>query len=762
VVAGLSLLAGVLLGLAAASDVDPWWAWCALASAGLVVVIHIHVTTARRSWPLFAGVMLAFGLALATLAVGRWQKLQWLPDEGRGESRLLLEGVVRGVPGRDGAELRFDADAGIVAGGLVAKQDLRRVRLHWRDAPVAPRAGERWRWLVRVSHASHPLNFAGVDMARVAMRDRIHLDAQVMTATLTSRQELAPASIDTLRARVALRVADHVADPEAAALITALAVGVTAGMSADQWRVFNATGTTHLVAISGMHVTLFATLMFFVSRRLWRRLPVAPRITREPFALLMGLVSAGGYSLLAGFSVPTQRTLLMLTLFALTRVSARHVGAGQIWSLALVGVLLFDVFAPLDAGFWLSFIAVGVILLHATSGIRAASAVYQWLGLQWAVTLALVPLTFLVFGGVSLVGLAVNLVAIPVISFVLVPLVLAGAVCALAWPLACGTLFSWAATLHDWLWPALVWAADLDFAAWRRQPSVAWLALALPASLLLLLRWPWALRLGGLAMVLPLAFSPATLAPSGEVRMRVLDAGRGSAVLLRTRNYALLFDTGDAWNTRGSRAARVVLPAMDAWGLGRIDRLVLPQLDEDRAQGVALLAHGREVAEVLVGGHWQGTTLPVRACRDESWTRDGVRFESFATGRHDCALRVSVNRRSIFLAGDLDSGSEHRLLARWPSNALASDVVLISRGGSSRGSSRQWIENSRAKLAIAAGGHAGAASRARTLERWRDADIPVLDVHHEGDVEISLGMQGFAVLGTARSARYPFAWRRRE
>jgi competence protein ComEC len=137
-----------------------------------------------------------------------------------------------------------------------------------------------------------------------------------------------------------------------------------------------------------------------------------------------------------------------------------------------------------------------------------------------------------------------------------------------------------------------------------------------------------------------------------------------------------------------------------------------------------------------------------------------VKFELFAA-RQDCVLRVSVGRHSIFLAGDLDVRAERELLARWP-DALASEVMLISRGASSKGSGRKWIEASGAKLAIAAGGHAGAASRTETLARWRDAGIPVLDVHQEGDVAIGLGMQGFAVLGTARSARYPFAWRRVE
>ena len=700
--------------------------------------------------------LLAAGMALSTQAVGEWQQLQWRAS-GDG-ARVLLVGTVRGVPARDGAEIRFDAEVRVA--GRPADGRVRRARLSWRDAPVMPRAGERWQWLVRVSDTASSRSFAGLDTSRISMRDRIHLAGRVVTASLTTRLKLAPMSIDTLRSRVAMRIGEHVADPEAGTLMTALAVGITSGMSTDQWRVFNATGTTHLVAISGMHVTLFAALMFFVARRAWRLLPVLPGITRESFALTLGLLAAGGYSLLAGFSVPTQRTLIMLAAFALARGTARQVGAGRTWGLALMAVLLLDPFAPLGAGFWLSFIAVGVILLQATTALRPAGARWQWLQLQWAVTLALAPLTFVVFGGVSLSGLAANLLAIPVISFVLVPVVLVGALCALAWPLACAPLFALADAVHRMLWPALVWAADLEFAVWRHAPATGWLLLALPAALLLLLRWPRALRVAAMGMVLPLVFPHSRLPPTGEVRIVVLDAGAGAATLVLTRHHATLFDTGDTWNTRGTRAVRVVMPAMDLLGLRRLDRVVLPRLDPDRAQGVALLAHERAVSQVLVGGHWPGTTLPVRSCRDARYQHDGVTFEILSAGRLDCVMRVSVGRHSFLLSGDLDERGERALLARRP--ALASDVILMSRGGSSQGSGLRWIEASQARLAIATGGRAAAASRARTLERWRAAGVPVLDVLREGDIEMRLGLQGFAVLGTARTARHPFAWRRLE
>jgi competence protein ComEC len=744
VISALSLLGGVLAGLLSAAGPHAYWSAMALMACTLVLLTRLRHHAWVRSLA-----MAIFGMALAALSVARWQELRLAPVSA--DTRVLLEGMIRGVPAQEGAEWRFDAEVTLV--GAPADPRRRRARLTWRNAPVAPRAGERWRWVVRLSPAAELHNFAGIDAGRIAMRDRVHITGRILPAALNTRLALARTSVDTLRARITARISDSVADPNAAALITALDVGITSAMSTDQWRVFNATATTHLVAISGLHVTLFALLAFGAARVAWRWLPVARLIEREPFAILLGLCAAGGYSLLAGFSVPTQRTWLMLAIFAIARLAARQVGAARPWSLALVVVLLIDVFAPLAAGFWLSFVAVGVLLLMDSSSLVRETRLRAWWRLQLAVTLALAPLTFAVFGGVSVVGVAVNVVAIPVVSLLFVPLVLAGALAALMIPALSPWIFSLAAGLHDGLWPLLVWAADFDLAQWRADPPAWWFALALPAALLSLLRWPLPLRLTAAGVALPLMFSPSRLPEPGTVRISVLDAGRGAAVLVATHSRLLLFDTGDGWNTHGTRAARVVLPALDALGRRRLDLLVLPVLDADRARGAALLASEGEVGRIIVGGGWPATVLPTAACRDARFEWDGVRFEIFAAGPADrhCLLRVAVGERAVLLGGNLDSAA----------GALASEVVVLWQP-SARGSSPEWIE-ANAGLAgrvIAAGGMPGSETRARVLARWRRAGVAVFDTSRDGAIDFSFGTQGVFAFATARSTRYPFAWRR--
>ena len=736
------------------------------ASASAVLAL---VTRLRESPVVLHFGWLITGLVLASVSTQQWLSLS-IPAT---DSRVLLEGVIRGVPARDGAELRFDIDAVIVDGGVeIAPRDaqMRHARVVWRDAPRAPRVGERWRLLVRLSPHADAHNFSGPDTARFAFRDGVHLSGRIIPSALNVRLSLANSSVDSLRARVAARVGEGVADPDAAALLTALAVGLTDRMSPDQWRVFNATGTTHLVAISGLHVTMFALLAFMVARFAWRWLP-CKILEREPFALLLGLAAAGAYSLLSGFSVPAQRTWLMLALFALARLAARHVGVGRFWSLALMAVLLLDPRAPLTAGFWLSFVAVGVILMaggesgHASVGsltlqalVRGATAAR----LQCAIMLALAPLTFAVFGGLSLAGLAVNLVAIPLVSFVLVPLVLAGALAVFIAPATSHFFFGIAAHLYEMFWPALTWAADSEYALWRVAPEAWWFPFAMLAALVLLRPWPVSLRWSAACAVLPLVFAPSRMPEPGNARVIVLDAGRGTAALVVTHSHVLLFDTGDSWNTRGARLRRWVLPALDDLGRDRVDLLVLPVLDGDRARGAAALAFEREVSALLVGGGWPASALPVRRCVDSEFRWDGVRFQTFAAGEGGsvCVLRVLVGAHAVLLGGDLDAAAERALASRLARGALASDVVLMSRQASAAASTREWIEASSAVLAIATGGIANSHSRAETLSRWRASGATVVDTRRVGAVELGFGTSGPRLVAMARVSRYPYVWRR--
>ena len=761
-IGALALLAGALLGLAAAGLPSGPWVIAATCTLASYAVCCVTSDLWRHSWPRRIA-LLMLGLVLSGHATWRWQSLL-VPAPGA-DTRLLLEGEVITVPARFGADISFDAVVSIVE-GKPRDDRLRRARLVWRDSPVTPRVGERWRWVVRQTPYAETRNFAGSGSERGAFRDGVHLKARVLPAALNERMRLADSSLDGARARIGARIAATVADPDAAALLAALAVGFTDRLSLDQWRVFNATGTTHLVAISGLHVTLFAMFAFVAARAAWRWLPGARRFEREPFAWLLGVVSAGAYALLAGFSVPTQRTWIMLCAFGLVRVMARLAGATRAWSLALAAVLVLDPRAPLSAGFWLSFVAVGIILLCTATPLEPAgrdpgARLGAALRLQLAITLALAPLGFALLDNVSLAGIWGNLAAIPLVSFVLVPLVLAGAVAALVIPDGGALFFGLAEVVYRGCWPGLVWAADSPLAQWRAVPDATWFVLATPGAFILLCRWPLAFRLTGLAAVLPLVFALPRSPEPGSARVSIFDAGRGTMALIVTRSRTVLFDTGDSWNTQGARLRQLVLPALDALPTHAVDLLVIPRLDPDRARGAALLALERGVRSIQVGGGWPASRLRTHTCADEHFRWDGVDFSLFSAGpgRRFCVLRVSVGEHALLLPGELDAASERALAQRLPAGRR-NDVVLVSRGASATGSHPEWIGTSGARLAIAAGGIAQSRSRAFVLARWRAAGVRVLDTRRDGGIEIGLGTQGIVVTGVARTSRYPFAWRR--
>jgi competence protein ComEC len=293
---------------------------------------------------------------------------------------------------------------------------------------------------------------------------------------------------------------------------------------------------------------------------------------------------------------------------------------------------------------------------------------------------------------------------------------------------------------------------------WRATAPAWWFAAAIPAALVWLCAWPWALRVGASCALLPLVFAPANGPVSGAASISVLDAGRGSVALVRTRHHALLFDTGDSWNTRGSRLAVIVLPALDAARIRRVDRLLLPGPDDDRARAAALLAVDRGLDEVWTARPWPGNGLAV-SCRDRTWVWDDVRFEVLVAGA-DCVLRVAAGRKSVLFPGDLDAAAERALLARLRPGEFRSDVVLMGRQAGESASSAEWIEGTAPGLAIATGGVEGAQSRRRVIERWRGRGSRVLDTRDDGGIEFDLSAHGVSVRAIARYSRFPFHWRR--
>jgi competence protein ComEC len=683
--AGFAALAGSATVLA-----GPWTAQAWLVVAlGVATILWCGAglcSTALRRSAAWAPALLALGYAAVTAAVSWDHAAQRWPARLSGE-RVLAEVSFETLPAVQGGALESEVAVRVIAPRTV--QPALRAQLVWRGAPrPAPRVGERWRLLLRLDAVPEVRNPGGADLGRAALRGRFHARATVLAASSNLRLEAAGPGLDPLRERIERAIRDRVEDRDAAALFAGLAVGATGRMSREQWQVFAATGTTHLVAISGMHVTLFAWLAAGLGRRSWsvaarRTAGGSPPVGREPFAATVGLCAALGYALLAGFGIPTQRTVVMLAVWWVMRLGGREQGGFEVLGWALLAVLAIDPLAPLSSGFWLSFGAMAVLLtgdLERGAGRRSAAR-ELWVT-QWRVGLALAPLTLAWFGTVSLAGFLVNLVAIPVISFLLVPLVLAGMVLPIAWQAA--------AALHSVGWPLLQHAAEWPAAMLTLGTDPVTIALLLALLPVWLLPVPVRWRLASLGALLPWAASAmgwlprADLPPVGEARVMLFDTGDGFALSVQTRHHGMLVDTAASHVSPTAGVRSRVLPALREAGIARLDMLVLSLAHGSRAAAAAQLSAALEVRAVRVGGGWPGAPSPIQPCAaPERWRWDDVDFELRAAvlPEGSCVLRIAPRDGPVLLVAErLDAAEGAALMAA--DAPLAADVVIAPRRGS--------------------------------------------------------------------------------
>lgn len=637
------LLLGVLLAIWLPASLHAVALWMMVAAAALA----LNVPQWRPA------LVLALGFFLASHAASRILEQRVSCDE-----RVLARAQVVTVPERQGAGWQFDAllqfprqpERSAVTARVTSSQ----------SGGSRPHAGEVWQLALQLRGAgSVPVGdgTGSADRRVVLLRDGVGVEARMLKSPLNKRLAPASRSLPALRERIASRIDAQVADPSAAALLAALAVGVTGDVSRQQWRVFSATGITHLVAISGMHVTFFAMLSMAMARRLWMIVPgFAGQLRRETFASAIGILLATAYALLSGFSVPAQRTLVMLAAFIGAREFAR--ASGALWSVAvaLAAVLLYDPLSVLSAGFWLSFAAVAAIIQVAGAQVGEVGAMRSAVLVQVVVSVALLPITLLIFGTFSSAGLLVNALAIPVFTFLLVPPVLLATLGYMVPTEATWWLGDRLLDLAAWVagvgWPWLSRAADLHFGLLYATPVSAWYLVAIPAVALVVMPWRPALRALGAGLLLSvLLMRPAAPQPGG-LWLEVLDVGAATSVILSTAHHRLVFGTGEAFGTRGRRFEERVARRLGNNGRGVPAVLVTGKLNADRLRAVlagdALLNVGLVVRDA--GGNGPPE---IRDCSQRDWIWDEVRLAlSPGPSGNSCFLTAVAGKRRIVLSQD--------------------------------------------------------------------------------------------------------------
>jgi len=695
--------------------------------------------------------------------------------EGRDVS---LVGAVAGLPANEEGGSRFALD---VEGADDGARLPRRLWLSWRpapgQAPIALQPGERWRLTARLRRPHGHLNPHGFDYEMWLLERGVGATGYVRSHPPAERLGARRGALDRIeqaRAAVRGRFFAVLGETPAAGILAALAVGEQRAISTEEWRLFRRTGVTHLMSISGLHVTLVSGLAAWLAAFGWRRLSRrAPRLCRgvpaRKAAAAAAIAAALGYTLLAGFGVPAQRTLLMVTVVALALWSGRIASPSRTLALALGAVVAADPWAPLAPGFWLSFGAVALIFYVAAGWTESEPRLRQWARIQCAVTVGLAPAALLLFGQVSVVGPLANAVAIPLVSMVVTPLALAAA----GVPL--DAILQLAAWLAERLLEFLEWCAALPLAVWQTRVPPLWsvpFALAGIAWLLAPRGVPW--RATGIALMLPAFALPAPTPPRGEAWLSVLDVGQGLAVVVRTESRTLLYDAGPAYGSQGDSGERIVLPMLGAAGVQRLDALVLSHDDTDHSGGAVSVLEGLET-DVLLSSLPDGhaarafAAFAQRCARGMRWQWDGVQFALLHPAAADygrmrggndlsCVLRVSAGGRSVLLTADIEHAAEAALLER-DARDLRADVLLVPHHGSRSSSGAQFVTTVAPRWAVVAAGYRNRFHHPspQVLERYRSAGAGLLRTDLDGAVTIRVGAAGLRVEAErARRTRY---WR---
>ncbi|HEX7054040.1 MAG TPA: DNA internalization-related competence protein ComEC/Rec2 [Burkholderiales bacterium] len=723
----------------------------ALAWAGLLVPLAAAALRWRALWLLAA---FAAGFFWAA-AWAQWRLDERLAPALEGRD-LAVVGVVAGLPAATERGVRFDFE--VESGDAPLPEKL---LLHWYDPAARVHPGERWSLAVRLRRPHGGVNPHGFDYEAWLLERGIGATGYVRAGRKLGVRNGPFDLVEKARESVRERFLAVLGPTPAQGILAALAVGDQRAISREEWELFNRTGVTHLMSISGLHVTLVSGLAAWLVAALWRRVPrLAARAPARRSAALAAVVAALGYTLLAGYALPAQRTFWMVAVFAAALWLDRIAAPWRTLALALAVVVLMDPWAPLSPGLWLSFGAVLLIFYVGAGWSAPERRLAQWARVQGAITVGLAPAALLLFGQVSLAGPLANAVAIPLVSVVITPLALLAALVPLDAPLE---LAAW---LVQWLLEFLEWCAALPSALWQQHaPGGGLVLLALAGALWLLAPRgvPW--RPVGAALMAPAFLVPPAAPAPGEAWITVFDVGQGLAVLVRTAGHALLYDTGPAFADDDS-GARVIVPALRGEGIAALDLVVLSHEDSDHLGGALSVLESfetRSLASSLPAAHaLQPLAVSARPCRrGDAWRWDGVRFEflNFAEAggsrnNGSCVLHIAAAGHSLLLTGDIERRAELELVKAGP---VKSDVLVVPHHGSRTSSTPELVAAVSPRWAIVPVGYRSRFGHphAQVLERYRSAGARIARTDLDGAVHILLAPQGLGVESERRlRARY--------
>ena len=767
----------------------------ALAYTVGALLIHLCATLTAVLWACCIGCLcfvvakgwtrylacIGFGILWAT--VYAQYQLEKRPDRHFLYQPVTAVGVVNSIPVVRTTHTQFEFRLDRLTSGTVTSDSRSNVRLRWYGDRPFLEPGQKWQLQIKLKPVRGYRNVGTHDRELMYFRNQIQATGYVYKAIpLLIGKDESENIVLSLRNRLRLKIQDASVEESALGIILALAIGERSGISAQQWKIFRMSGIGHLMAISGLHIGLASLFGCLIIRLLWRvGLLSGGRIPRPHLVSAGGLLFGFVYAALAGFPLPAVRALTMLSTYTVIGVLANRMYRPEVFlGLAMLTVGILNPIDVSSAGFWLSFVAVWVIFRaqkmyrknystesHRPFGNRSAryvvrDYVFTLCVIQLALFVGLLPVQALYFGNLSLVSPIINLVYVPVFGLLVVPMILSGCFGLLFIGESIGGgLLSASGWLITWLLEPLNLLNQFSFSTLDLSASNQLLLVVGVLVVTILYVRKLRIFLIGTMTVILLAGSTLTSdLRNHEVRMRVFDIGQGLAILIQTRDHAMLFDAGPSFG-QFSTGERVLLPALRRYGVTRLDRIIVSHVAADHAGGLDAILLNMVVDDVLSGEpeRLEGS----RGCRSgESWFWNEVEFRilwpigdaRLTSNDRSCVVQVITGGGRILLTGDIEVKAEQALVRDYGTE-LESSVLVVPHHGSNTSSTLSFLSTVRAKIAVVSAGSHNRYGHpsSEVVDRYRRLGIRLLNTAQHGEIIIKSGNRKDTVRTWARHHR---------
>ena len=701
----------------------------------------------------------AFSMAWASWHFSNHQQRILMPELQSKSIQLI--GRISGLPDKRVARTRFNfrikhavAGQGVKSDQLVSFAD-QLIQLSCYRCALEFLPDQTWLLTVRLKPPHGYASWGAFDFEKYLFRQKIVARGYLRTKEETWLIDSNVQTIDSFRWRVSQQLQQPSKHPSAGrGMIAALMIGDKSLLSRSHKSVFQATGVSHLMAISGLHIGLVFVSVAWLLK--WLMMPIARIFEWQPrqrIVLLPALMAAVAYAALAGFAVSTQRAFIMLFIFVICRFCARDVSLFKVLLIAAVAILMFDPFSILDSGFWLSCLAV-LLIAFATRSDNQLSLIR----LQPILWLGMLPMTLFFFGQASIISPLVNLLLVPVFCLILIPLVL---ISLLLLQVGLVGLHSMILDLlnivFNWVYYCLETLQQLPLASISPSPLV--LVQLISTGVIGLLIWKNPhnrLKLSMVCVLLVFA-TPVSLQEDG-VRVAVLDVGQGLSVVIETKNTVLVFDTGAAYAGGFSATEAVLLPYLRRRGIQKIDTLIVSHADNDHAGGFRVLTNNVQVKHVLASNLEQIESVPsvskYEVCHaGQMWSSGGVVFSVLSPGsgspqggnNRSCVLRIDNGTYSVLLTADIELATERWLVTSQASTSA--DFLLVPHHGSKTSSSAEFLKSVGARRAILSVGYASRYGHPHqdVMNRYENANVDVVSTADSGSILLKINNNNWSL-----------------